>query len=354
MNEGHYPPFGRGQIEIRRTGGKEELGLPLSQAKWFAFIGVCALFVLLVDAVIVGPMFGVVGMSIVLVALWWVGLRYVGHYSTLVALGIGAAWLVTGYGIVSSVWPAPLLRVSFQPWVIGLVLLVSIPLLTGCSLIMYRLAYEIIDPNWPPTLAQRDPGAGIAWPGKRVLVDDEDVVEEPPAQPTMELEEIRAILTQVLEAQRKNVRERIILLNGHSTGLEENKPKQISMELINGAWHWYKDDNVPVPVEDLKRLVRLGATMQHGMSSRAVNATLGLGEDAWRSAMITLEGLGIVERRGARKATCLCVTADEGIEIIDDKLQAALASPTDDPVVDVHAERAARQTDSLNPPTPVG
>lgn len=304
----------RGQIEIKRGGIGEELKLPLAQGLFLALTGIIALAIVLADMVLVGPASGIFIGALIIVVLWWISFRWVEHYATIVAGVLLLAWLVAGQGTVISIWPSALLELQLPPWGIVLGLLLSAPVLVGCGLVIYRLAYEIVDPWWPPPLAQRTPDFGIAWPGQKVEERDEE------EDRSDELNEIRTMLAEALSASKQPVRERLVLINGDAKEAlpAGRKVVEILMEQIEEVWCAYLDGQTPVPVSDVRRLAALSERV--GLSYRKTRSLFRWGEDSWRSALTTLEALGILVQEGRQREATLLVSPDEAVQMVDAKL----------------------------------
>jgi len=306
----------RGQIEIKRGGMGDELRLPLAQGLWLALIGMIALVMVMADMVLIGPVSGVLIGVVIILALWWLGFRWIEHYATLLAIGLVIAWLMLGGRAVIAIWPEALLTLHLPPWATILGLLLSVPVLAGCGLVIYRLAYEIVDPWWPPPLAQRTPDFGIAWPGRKVQESEEEAEDTG----SDELAEIRAALEEVLAASRQPVRERLVLINGDAKEAlpAGRKVIEIMLEQVNDVWCAYRDGYTPVPVDDIRRMAALSERV--GLSYRKTRPLFRWGEDGWRSTLTTLEALGILVQAGGQREATLLVSPDEAVQMIDAKL----------------------------------
>ena len=320
-----------GQIEIKRGGIGEELRLPLIQGVWLALTGTIALTSVIADMILIGPASGVFVGVVIILAIWWAVFRRVGHSVTVAAILAIIVWLLFGEQTVVSIWPEALLTLSLPPWAVILGLLLSVPVLTGCVLVIYRLAYEIVDPWWPPPLAQRTPDFGIAWPGQKVEESDEDEEDDTQAN---ELAEIREALAEVLAVAHQPARERLVLINGDSKPAmpagnkvkKNEKPVlpaerqivEIMMEQVGSVWCAYREGQSPVAVGDIRRLAALGERV--GLSYRKTRALFRWGEDTWRSALTTLEALGVLECEGGQREATMLVSPEEAVQMVDAKL----------------------------------
>ncbi len=150
------------QIETRHTSETTELGLPLRQSAWLVVICSIAILTFFGDTILIGPWVGVIAVALILLRIaLWVYLAY-GLKWELAVVPFMILWGRFGYGLVNSVWIP--LRPELPGWATVILLSLSVPVYAACYLVGYRMAFEIVDPNWTPPIMPRRPEAGVFWP----------------------------------------------------------------------------------------------------------------------------------------------------------------------------------------------
>lgn len=162
--------FAPGQREEVKRDVRSELRLPLQQGRWLLVIGLLVFGVAMVDLLIVGPLAGflavlMAALAISAYALWLARQREDGGMilgAILLGVTLVTAWLATGWEITEAYWPP--IRIYWPLWAKVTALGASFVVLTVLALLGYRFAYEVVDPNWPPTKMQIPAEYGPAWP----------------------------------------------------------------------------------------------------------------------------------------------------------------------------------------------
>jgi hypothetical protein len=169
-----------GQRQTVRATPETEYKLPLKQLGALIVMGVAMLGLAVANVLIIGPWLGwsaglVLAFSI---ALWLRALTAeqpppVDAIGIAVGVALVAIWMAWGLGWVELMWWDA--RCDWPARNKALFVALSAVIEAALALGVYRFAYEIVDPNWPPTIGIRLPELGVMWPGSnKVFVDDEE------------------------------------------------------------------------------------------------------------------------------------------------------------------------------------
>jgi hypothetical protein len=165
------------QVETKVSSTASELTLPIKHSVFLVAICFVAILMLFADVILIGPWVGVIVVALILLRIaLWVYLAY-GLKWELAVVPFVILWGRFGYGLVNSVW------IPFRPelpgWATVILLSLSVPVYAACYLVGYRMAFEIVDPNWTPPIMPRRPEAGVAWPSARFAIPQVVVREVP-------------------------------------------------------------------------------------------------------------------------------------------------------------------------------
>lgn len=274
-----------GQVEIRHAGEKAELYTPIKQALYLFGAGAVVLAIVLVDAMLIGPASGfVLGLLVIVVLGVW-SWRYLppadGMAKILSRLTLAsgvAGWFVWGWEMVNAIWPP--WRPVLETWQLILALSFSAVVLAPVGLLVYRLAYEIVDPNWSPTRTAAPAANGPAWPWVNL--------SEPPAlEPESQVRDVTRLITVTQPTPRQQRR----WVQGPSGQL--------------------------LPADQLRTMIE-GATTR-GLGVRAWQDRGG-GRTEWENGRDVLADLGIATVREERAAGELLVDVDEALDLLREAL----------------------------------
>jgi len=176
-------------------------------------------------------------------------------------------WGRFGYGLVNSVWIP--LRPELPGWATVILLSLSIPVYAACYLVGYRMAFEIVDPNWTPPIMPRRPEAGVSWPNTRFGIPQVVVREVP--------------------------RPVVINGNGYSETIEEEQPPSLPEWKTLGATVM-SPSGIEVLVSDAVHFIRQAPKI--GTSSRIWKKEASWKWEEWNAIITLLEQLGILARKG--------------------------------------------------------
>jgi hypothetical protein len=256
------------QVETRHTDETTELRLPLQQGFWLAVVLIIALTTLALDVLVIGPLVGVAAVLAILVyAVARITVVF-GRWAGLVSAIPGVLWCLYGGRVIDKVWPP--IEVGAPLWLIFAVLAYSIPVYFACALVSYRMAYEIVDPNWPPTLTPRRPELGVTWPRARL---------------------------QLMPAQVREV-PRPVIINGNRNKLEAG-PDVVAGIAESVGPTVMSPVGVEVIVNDVVQYLRKGPKI--GTSSRVWEEEADWDWDYWNGVVRLLEQLCILGRIESRK-----------------------------------------------------
>jgi hypothetical protein len=175
-----------GQREVSAGGIEREYKLVVKHTLLLlAYVMLLIFPVLVVDILIIGP---ALGYAIIALGILYASARVLNSFRSwnVVVIGVLAtsAWLAFGYDLVDSWWwiarcDWPLRnKLLFITWTgSGLVVL---------WLAVFRSSYEIVDPNWSPTISVRPADWGILWPWNQPV----EVVEEEPESTQPQVEQL--------------------------------------------------------------------------------------------------------------------------------------------------------------------
>lgn len=173
-----------GQRQTVRATPETEHGLPLKQLGALIVLGTAMLGLAVANVLIIGPYLGwSTGLVLAFAAALWLraltGEEKPPVDSIGVAVGVAfiVVWLVFGLGWVELIWWD--VRCEWEARNKALFLALSVVIEAALALGVYRFSYEVIDPNWPPTIGIRLPELGVMWPGANKVFNegDEDEVE---------------------------------------------------------------------------------------------------------------------------------------------------------------------------------
>ena len=250
------------QVETRHTSETTELGLPLRQSAWLVVICSIAILTFFGDTILVGPWVGVIAVALILLRIaLWVYLAY-GLKWELAVVPFVILWGRFGYGLVNSVWIP--LRPELPGWATVILLSLSVPVYAACYLVGYRMAFEIVDPNWTPPIMPRRPEAGVSWPNTQFGLPQVVVREVP----------------------------RPVIVNGHSEEEESGEEPQLPPPQATVM----SPSGIEVSVSNVVHFVRQAPRI--GTSSRIWEAEAGWKWKEWHSIVALLEQLGILTHKG--------------------------------------------------------
>ena len=171
------------QIDIRRQDEKTEHRLPMLQTGSLIVAGLLAISTMILLAILTGPIFGYVIISVLHV---YFTIRAYVVFDKAGGLVVGVvliAWLAFGYQLLDKVWIP--VRFDLPGWILFIIYALSLPVFIGTSILLYRMTYEISDPNWPPPIEHRKPDAGPVFPGTRVGPQSQVIVTREVPRPFM-------------------------------------------------------------------------------------------------------------------------------------------------------------------------
>jgi hypothetical protein len=165
------------QVETRHVSETTERDLPIQQALLLVAIGIVAILTAFGDILLIGPLAGVLaGLAVLIYSALYIYVNFGVKWEAALIIPI-SLWLRFGFEIFESVWPP--LHPNLPLWATVLLLAMSIPVYLACYLAGYRMSFEIVDPNWTPTIMPRRPETGPAWPRTRFGIPQPIVREVP-------------------------------------------------------------------------------------------------------------------------------------------------------------------------------
>jgi hypothetical protein len=312
--EGGVPGFGLGQPgqrETKQTGGLTEGNtLPVAQATTLGVVIAIAVFVLYLNAILIGPIVGIlIGLFAILFADILI-LRYVRHefrkaltennqlYLARLwghvlywgaGIGIVAAimWAVAGQLWLRDVWPLAEVSGRVAIWIKTTFFVFTIPpFLVPCLLLGFRMAVEIFNGNWPPPYVAVQPRGPFTLSYPVESKDDQ-------------LEEIRGMLQDAL-TQRPPSLPRPVPAYDKDHPNHNGKP---SHDLAEGALE--TPDGAVARQEDVNELVMEGTDV--GITYGVWKQRKGWTERYWRSLINLCAQHGLATRPSWRSKTRLLI-----------------------------------------------
>lgn len=241
---------------------------------------------------------------------------------TVVFLLVGAAWPIIASPIIPLAYAYPDKATLV---IVAAILVYFLPtVLIPSGFLSWRMAAEVSDMSYPaPRVAieRMKP----TWPWTREdefhgYAGDPDTIEE--------REEIIAMLQAVLN--KKDAPKQRDLLVVRNNGFHELVPGElpadafeIESQVINlietdKGVAAYTGTKPKVLVEDLRRYVAMHREM--GLSFRKSKVVIGWGEETWRSAVLTLRTMGVLEQGPNGTEPKMAVNIKDALYVIDGKL----------------------------------
>lgn len=283
-----------GQRELVRADERSDYTLVLKQWSALTVYLTFAFLLAVINILIIGPWLGFsaglicsLTFSIWLKAatkkkpIWFIGI--------IVGISVIVIWLTFGMELVELFWWD--VRCNWEPRNKALFSGFSVLMLCATGLPLYRFAYEIIDPRWPPTIGIRDAEWGPMWPWASI---------------PQEVGEAKTIRQEVV---REVPRPIPTPADGHTRVLPEQPPDPARVER-NGDKTMIAPSGREVRVSDLVSFIRLAPTLKPTFRSWNKRKRLDGTEwdkDTWDDVTAVWGQYGVVAKGGERETTRLLV-----------------------------------------------